>query len=769
VQKFDIVIVGNGILGISTAYALTLEDPRLKIAVIGSFHRKGSATVAAGAMLNCFAEITKFTATSKHALSKFNMAKEALKRWPEWLGQINSELSPTKKLSIIPGTFVLLNTRAGKRESENYAAIHQALLQCGEPHEEVDPMEIPGINPADDSRPLKSLYIPNEGSLNPIQLLHALEEIIVKNGAVTLIDDWAVRLLVEKDKITGVEVQSGKLYQSDRVLLAAGAYSQKLLDPISMLQERIPKILAGPGSSLILKAKNHQFKHVVRTPTRASSCGIHILPYNEKSQLLYMGASNCIRLLPKTQPKGRDVYYLLERAMEQFNQDLHKAELVKWRAGNRPLSFDTFPLIGATSVAGLWMLTGTYRDGFHESPLLAVSLAKAMLGKQTLFWHEFQPERLPIEVMSKQQSIEEFSDQYLSVGYEHGMKLPKIAWAATIEEMVYNRAELIYDALEIDIGLSPDILFMFDQDPAVIPFFKAHYATLKDHFSSSSKMQAIPIAGLPFLSKKKPSDVIWLNLPESDNSGNFIPTLNQTGYATTHLDSFSQEFIQYASQAKGPVLEVGAAYGITTLAALSQGAKVICNDIDPRHLMIIKKQASITRNKSRLTILPGDFSDEVKLPADSLEAILICRVLHLFDGPKIEHSIKKAYEMLKPGGKIFIIAETPYMKITSSFIPEYEKRLKQGAEWPGLIENFQACFKDANNPKMLNLLDPTTLFRVLTMKGFIVEKIGFINRLDFPPSRRWDGREGVGVVAYKPQLSVKKHTFVPQHEQFEPG
>jgi SAM-dependent methyltransferase len=242
----------------------------------------------------------------------------------------------------------------------------------------------------------------------------------------------------------------------------------------------------------------------------------------------------------------------------------------------------------------------------------------------------------------------------------------------------------------------------------------------------------------------------YLEMPDPDSSGFFIPTLNNTGYMTTHLDYYSQKFVQYTSEAKSPVLDVGAAYGVASLAALSKGAEIICNDIDERHLAILTEEA-LRRglNLSKLKTVLGDFSYELQLPKESLSGILIARVLHFFNGARIEYSLKKAYQWLKPGGKIFIVAETPYLKNFSDFIPEYEARVKRGDAWPGLMTDVQKYYKDHNLPPLLHGMDHSVLKRVLNNQGFIVEEMGFINRLDFPPNRRLDGRESIGVIAYK--------------------
>ncbi len=248
-----------------------------------------------------------------------------------------------------------------------------------------------------------------------------------------------------------------------------------------------------------------------------------------------------------------------------------------------------------------------------------------------------------------------------------------------------------------------------------------------------------------------------MTLPKTedlDSADFFVPTLNNMGYMTKQLDAYSQAFVDYAAHTNGSVLEVGAAYGIATLAALSLGAKIYCNDLEPKHLMLVQEQAK-TRNLelSRLTTLPGNFPDALDFSPGSLDGILICRVLHFFEGEKIERSIQKAYEWLKVGGKIFIIAETPFLKTLIDFIPEYEKNVLNQVRWPGLITDMHQYFNDAKVPKLINSMDKTVMRRVLESEGFVIEKMSYINRMDFPENRRLDGRESIGVIAYKPEIS----------------
>ncbi len=247
----------------------------------------------------------------------------------------------------------------------------------------------------------------------------------------------------------------------------------------------------------------------------------------------------------------------------------------------------------------------------------------------------------------------------------------------------------------------------------------------------------------------------FLKAPEPESSGLFVPTLNQMGYMTTHLDPYSLAFVDYASKTQAPVLEIGAAYGVATLAALAKGARIICNDLSAEHLLCVQKAALFQQlDISKLYLMPGDIRSNITLPSDFLSAILICRVLHFFSGPQIESFLAKAYQWLKPGSKIFIIAETPYLGFLSSFISNYEKNVKLGLKWPGYIRNLKDYIADLHLPKMINSMDVFILKRVLLEQGFVIEKINFIDRSDFPEARRLDGRESVGVIAYKPIIST---------------
>ncbi|MCD6045253.1 MAG: hypothetical protein K0R48_416 [Gammaproteobacteria bacterium] len=242
---------------------------------------------------------------------------------------------------------------------------------------------------------------------------------------------------------------------------------------------------------------------------------------------------------------------------------------------------------------------------------------------------------------------------------------------------------------------------------------------------------------------------LWKNTP--DKIGQLIPTLNEQGFMTTVLDPYTNAFIRSLCGSKDPVLEIGTAYGIATLAMLNNNIHVIANDLEVKHLDILKD--NVPKELSHLIeYCSGDFRD-LTIANNSLAGILTVRVLHFFSGDIIEKSLHQFYQWLKPGGQLCLVVDTPYLKHLSKLIPLFEKRLAQGKDWPGHFDNYKG-YLDAKYidklPDFMNLQSPETLQRATEKQGFKVKELGFCARPDYPDDVRLDGRENIGIICMKP-------------------
>jgi SAM-dependent methyltransferase len=236
-------------------------------------------------------------------------------------------------------------------------------------------------------------------------------------------------------------------------------------------------------------------------------------------------------------------------------------------------------------------------------------------------------------------------------------------------------------------------------------------------------------------------------LPASSVPG-LIPTLNNTGWMTETLDDHSRAFTEFAPSAPGECLDIGCAYGVATLPALAGGARVLACDLEPRHLTILRQRVP-DRDRERLRCLPGRLPD-VDFPAGAFGAILCARALHFLMPSGIELSVRKMFDWLAPGGRVFLVTDTPYVGPWWKNAAEYERRKREGCPWPGFVSGYRSLLPPGANPEQhpafINPLDPDILDRVTRAIGFEVLEARFLRG----GGAKATGREHAGVIARKP-------------------
>jgi glycine oxidase len=475
-QCFDFVIIGNGAIGLSIAYSLITENPNLKIAIIGPKARAGAASMAAGAMLGCFGEVSSTTFNSEAGLAKLTMSVEAKTLWPAWLGSLNAKLPNDQQVHRQKGTYIIVNARSGKLDDRRFKNILLALNQFNEPHQETDWQQVAGLAPVEDCRPFHCLYLPEEHSINPSQLILAIETVLNQNKNIRFFDDQVNLLNSHSNNIEYVTLTNNEKVSGKNIIIAAGAYSQKLLDTLPDVNLQIPKILAAVGCAAEFKHNENITTSVIRTPNRAGACGLHAVTHQPGQT--YIGATNFIAPEPEILPRAQYSYYLLQRALEQVNQNFYNAVISKWHVGNRPFSIDSFPLLGPTPVNNLWLATGNYRDGLHNAPLIGKQFTQALLYEQSASLNPlFYPVRKPIQTLTQAESIEEFAYQMMGAAYEHSMHLPRVGWDNEVVDMMKHKAKMIYAQLDIDVGLPVEMLLFLDRHQELIHKYREYYQT----------------------------------------------------------------------------------------------------------------------------------------------------------------------------------------------------------------------------------------------------------------------------------------------------
>ncbi|ORT60865.1 FAD-dependent oxidoreductase [Streptomyces sp. CB03238] len=452
--RADVVIVGNGALGLFLADEL-MRRQFGSVTVVGPWAREGGASQAAGAMLGCFGEVTRETLRNRPQRSRFEMAFAAHERWEDVVGGLEDDAPGRLPLRTADETHVILNAVGAELDSINFEAMLAALDEYKQPWEEVDPRTIPGYRPRTESRALRAVRLPTEGAVDARAVLNAVQERLLREG-VTLVDATVRRLTEGSDAVTGVELDDGRLIEAGTVVVAAGAASEQLVQPF--LDGALMPTFPGLGFAMLSRrVVGEPFRSVVRTPNRGFACGLHVVPAGPGME--YLGATNRLVDRPTDVVPVGDVRFLAQYAMQQLDEDIARHDVVRYLTGNRPMTLDGFPLIGALPVPGLYLMTGTYRDGFHCAPLLATHVANELQGRPGVIDPMFAPVRRPIETRTLEYSVEEYVEHTLAAWFETGAQAAPQMTTAQLANSYRLHATQVYERLGIDYGLAPDVLW----------------------------------------------------------------------------------------------------------------------------------------------------------------------------------------------------------------------------------------------------------------------------------------------------------------------
>ena len=115
-KKFEIAIVGNGIIGTLLAYNLRKNK---NICLIGPSERFGSASIAAGAMLNVFGEIDYDKSSDNYLEQKIKIGVKSQLLWKIFKKKINNK----NNIFCADNTIIFKSKKSTFLEKKCYEAI----------------------------------------------------------------------------------------------------------------------------------------------------------------------------------------------------------------------------------------------------------------------------------------------------------------------------------------------------------------------------------------------------------------------------------------------------------------------------------------------------------------------------------------------------------------------------------------------------------------------------------------------------------------------
>lgn len=472
------VIIGNGIVALTSAFRLLKKiSPSDSITIIGPQNRVGSATLAAAAMLNSFAEIDAYSLKSEADIYHFELSHLATQMWPDFerelidaagdnLPQACAKCQVCTGGCFDKGTYIVNNTASDALDDRNFNAIVQACKDLNEQFEFVDPSQIPNYLPSTDCRASRAILIHNEGWLNPRIVIEKLDAILKSHAQVLIKNAKVEKLNKAGSTIASVVLDSGEVVEGGVFLIANGASAGGLLNQPD-LGLNVQPLFYGIGVSLEIKSPGFAHTKCIRTPNRGGACGIYSVPFfqghDKENDHILIGASNFISPEPFFNGRVVSVAHLLDSAIREINANFYDAQLIRVNVGWRPTTQDTYPLLGQTSITNLVVATGTKRDGFHLSPVISKVISEIMCGEKIDERLDmFQPERSVIRDIDRETAIEMGVESLISQNYQHGYRPSGVRMDEQFRDYIRRDLVELHDQVGAkDWGIHPELINMY--------------------------------------------------------------------------------------------------------------------------------------------------------------------------------------------------------------------------------------------------------------------------------------------------------------------
>ncbi len=346
----DVIILGGGVIGLTAAYYLAQEGARVVLCDQGKTGSE-SSWAGAGILPPSHLEHAQFPLDRLRALSG------------QLFPGLSRELQDRTGIDngfIRSGGIEFLGQEDGVAADEWYGLGAATRSVTEEELAELEPALAPHLG--------RALYLPEMAQLRNPRHLQALRAACLASGKVALLEETpACGFLVEGAQIKGVRA-GNEVLQGDRVLVAAGAWTDRLLETLN-IRLRIEPVR---GQIAMLNPGTVIFRHILLWGSR------YLVPRLD-GRVLIGSTEEHVGFEKATTAEG--IGGLLALGV-RLVPALADAALERTWAGLRPGSPDGLPFIGpAPGFDNLWVAAGHFRAGIQLSPGTGVLLKEMILGQ----------------------------------------------------------------------------------------------------------------------------------------------------------------------------------------------------------------------------------------------------------------------------------------------------------------------------------------------------------------------------------------------------
>lgn len=353
-MKRRIAIVGAGVAGLGPAWQLAQRGWHVEVFERGR-PGDGASTKAAG-MLAPTSEIAfeeeELLALGRHSLELYE--------------KLIGELQSTTRVDLGVRREGTLVVAVDRDDAEALEHLHQYHLRLDLPVDRLvgDQARVrePGLSP----RVNYALFSPRDIQLDPIALIEALRRAVIARGATIHTETPVEAIDIGDDGVDGLVLDGGATRQFSTIIVSAGAWTPHLR---GVPEGALPRIRPVRGQMVCVELGTPPIiTHVIRGPDA------YLVPKSDGRLLL--GATMEERGFDP-RPTAGGLLDILEGAWEVVPAIYDAPVLDTW-TGFRPLTMANKPIIGPSTVDGLYLSVGHGRNGILLTPASAYGLAETV-------------------------------------------------------------------------------------------------------------------------------------------------------------------------------------------------------------------------------------------------------------------------------------------------------------------------------------------------------------------------------------------------------
>ncbi len=366
VSKFDAVIIGGGIVGLSIGYHLTRKGQKV-IVIEKKYTGSGSTGRCIGGIR------MQFSTEASIRLMQESMAH--FKKMEEDFGF---------SVEFLAGGYLFLAHSDEKLRA--FREVMKIQKKLGLNVRDITPEECEKLVPGINTEGLKGgVYSPDDGQAYPFKVLRGYINGIRQNGSVVRIFSEVTGIKFSDGSVSGVELGNGEIIESPVVVNAAGPWAAEVG---KMAGVDLP-IFPEEHEALISDRYDHLFDPMV-VDYRPDGCYFQQMATGQ-----IIGCYTPVPNKPGKQTSSSSEFLLeMSKRTSRLIPKLNDLNVIRHWGGSYSMTPDGSPIIDRTGVKGFYIAAGMSGHGFMFGPAIGKFLAQIITeGTYPYEWDEFKLDR----------------------------------------------------------------------------------------------------------------------------------------------------------------------------------------------------------------------------------------------------------------------------------------------------------------------------------------------------------------------------------------